>query len=205
MANRIILNQTSYHGAGAIGAIVDELATRGLKKPILFSDPDLVKRRILDAAAHQYEEGDAQHWWHPPRIGVRTRISDDRLWLVYLTSRYVEVTGDFSILDEPIPFLSSPPLAVGEVSRYEIPKEGEKAPLREHLRRAILVSLSVGEHGLLKIGSGDWNDGLDRVGVLGRGESVWLTLARCWKTRCASSARRIERCFLQIRSNSSLR
>ena len=164
-----------YQCGGAVGfrdQLQDCLA-------FLLSDPDLVKRRILDAAAHQYEEGDVQHWWHPPRIGVRTRISDDRLWLVYLTSRYVEAAGSRLILDEKAPFLSSAPLLEGELSRYEIPKVGDEAPLREHLRRAILASLSFGEHGLLKIGSGDWNDGLDRVGAKGRGESVWLSMFAC--------------------------
>jgi len=143
---------------------------------LLISEPGRCRERILDAACHQYEEGDVQHWWHPPRIGVRTRISDDRLWLVYLTERYIEVTGDHALLDVEIPFLSSPPLAEGEISRYEVPNIGEKGTLREHLLRAIRISLSYGEHGLLKMGSGDWNDGLDRVGVKGRGESVWLTL-----------------------------
>ena len=143
---------------------------------LLLSDPGRVRSHILLAAAHQYEEGDVQHWWHPPTSGVRTRISDDRLWLVYLTERYVETSGDHTILDEAVPFLSSPILAPEENSRYEIPREGEVATLREHLLRAIRITLQYGEHGLLKIGAGDWNDGLDRVGAKGRGESVWLTM-----------------------------
>ena len=143
---------------------------------ILLSDPDRVKEMILLAAAHQYREGDAQHWWHPPKTGVRTRISDDRLWLAYVTERYVETTGDHLILDQAVPFLSSPILTEGEVSRYEIPREGEVGTLREHIYRAINISLQYGEHGLLKMGTGDWNDGLDRVGAKGRGESVWLTM-----------------------------
>ena len=143
---------------------------------LLLSDPKRVREQILLFAAHQYEEGDVQHWWHPPQTGVRTRISDDRLWLVYLTARYIEVTDDLLILDEQVPFLSSPILSEEEVSRYEIPRSGGSASLREHLLRAIRISLQYGEHSLLKIGSGDWNDGLDRVGVKGRGESVWLTM-----------------------------
>ncbi len=143
---------------------------------MLLSDPEKVKEHILLAAAHQYEEGDVQHWWHPPKTGVRTRISDDRLWLVYVTERYLEVTDDLLILDQPIPFLSSPILAESELSRYEVPRDGETASLREHLLRAIRISLQHGEHGLLKMGTGDWNDGLDRVGAKGRGESVWLTM-----------------------------
>ena len=142
---------------------------------LLISCPSMAREQILLAASHQFEEGDVQHWWHSPRTGVRTRISDDRLWLCFVTEKYVSVTGDLSILDEIVPFLSSDPLKEGEQSRYEIPLVGSSAPLREHLLRAIRVSLSYGEHGLLKIGTGDWNDGLDRVGEKGRGESVWLT------------------------------
>ena len=164
-----------YQCGGAVGfrdQLQDCLA-------FLLTDPDLVKRHILDAAAHQYEEGDVQHWWHPPQIGVRTRISDDRLWLAYLTARYVEVTGDRLILDLRVPFLRSQTLREGEHSRYEIPEVAGDATLREHIARAIERSLSFGEHDLLKIGSGDWNDGLDRVGVKGRGESVWLSMFAC--------------------------
>ena len=165
--------KTGYYQCGGATGFRDQLQDC---LAFLISDPERVRRQILESAAHQYEEGDAQHWWHPPHIGVRTRISDDRLWLVYLTERYLEVTGDFAVLDEMIPFLSSAPLCDEEISRYEIPAIGESAPLREHLLRAIRVSCERGEHGLLKIGSGDWNDGLDRVGVKGRGESVWLTM-----------------------------
>lgn len=172
MSARLNAKTGFYQCGGATGfrdQLQDALA-------LLVSDPSRVRERILDAAAHQYEEGDVQHWWHPPRIGVRTRISDDRLWLPYITARYIEVTGDHTVLDEGIPFLSSPRLSAGEVSRYEIPQVGGMGSLREHLLRAIRISLAKGEHGLLKIGSGDWNDGLDRVGVKGRGESVWLTM-----------------------------
>ncbi len=153
---------------------------------MLISHPQRVREQILLCAEHQFEEGDVQHWWHPPRAGVRTRISDDRLWLCYVTEKYVSVTGDRSILDVSVPFLFSDPLGEGEQSRYEIPLVGSSAPLREHLLRAIRVSLFYGEHGLLKIGTGDWNDGLDRVGEKGRGESVWLTeFAYSCITNCA--------------------
>ena len=161
-----------YQCSGAYGfrdQLQDALA-------LLLSDPDRVKDQILLAAAHQYAEGDVQHWWHPPKTGVRTRISDDRLWLVYLTERYVETSGDHAVLDQTVPFLSSPILSMEEVSRYEIPRDGEVATLREHLLRAIRITLQYGEHDLLKMGTGDWNDGLDRVGAKGRGESVWLTM-----------------------------
>lgn len=143
---------------------------------LLISDPSRVREQILRSASHQYEEGDVQHWWHEPRVGVRTRISDDKLWLGYVTSKYVSVTEDHSILDEVIPFLHSEPLAEKENSRYEVPMSGETGNLAEHILRGIRHALQYGEHDLLKIGTGDWNDGLDRVGAAGRGESVWLTM-----------------------------
>lgn len=143
---------------------------------LLVSAPAKAREQILLAASHQFTEGDVQHWWHPPFTGVRTRISDDRLWLLYVTEKYIDVTGDLLILDESVPFLLSPILDENEISRYEIPRLGDSAPIREHLLRAIRVSLQYGEHSLLKIGSGDWNDGLDRVGRKGKGESVWLTM-----------------------------
>ena len=146
---------------------------------VLISDPARCREQLLNAAAHQYEEGDVEHWWHEPRTGVRTRISDDRLWLAYVAEKYITVTGDLGVLDEKIPFLSSCPLHGGEISRYEIPKTTGSAPLSEHMLRAIRISLQYGEHDLLKMGSGDWNDGLDRVGAKGRGESVWLTMFAC--------------------------
>ena len=143
---------------------------------LLISNPSRAREQILLSASHQYEEGDVQHWWHEPRIGVRTRISDDKLWLGYITAKYVSVTNDHSILDEILPFLRSNPLGKEENSRYEIPMIGEKASISEHILRAIRQALQYGEHDLLKIGTGDWNDGLDRVGAAGRGESVWLTM-----------------------------
>ncbi|HCU56076.1 MAG TPA: hypothetical protein DIC18_01930 [Clostridiales bacterium] len=172
LSARLNVKTGFYQCSGAVGfrdQLQDSLS-------LLISDPERVKRQILDAARHQYREGDVQHWWHPPRVGVRTRISDDRLWLAFVTARYVEVTGDHSLLDQSVPFLSSTPLGEKELSRYEIPQEGESATLREHILRAIKVSLKFGDHGLLKMGSGDWNDGLDRLGVKGKGESVWLTM-----------------------------
>lgn len=165
--------KTGFYQCGGAYGFRDQLQDT---LALLLSDPARVRFQIMLAAAHQYEEGDVQHWWHPPMTGVRTRISDDRLWLVYLTERYVETTGDHAILDQAVSFLSSPILSPEETSRYEIPREGEVATLREHLIRAIRITLQYGEHGLLKIGTGDWNDGLDRVGARGRGESVWLTM-----------------------------
>ena len=165
--------KTGFYQCGGATGFRDQLQD---VLSLLISDPSRVREQILYSASHQYEEGDVQHWWHEPRVGVRTRISDDKLWLGYVTAKYVSVTEDRPILDEVIPFLHSAPLGEKEKSRYEIPMIGEKGSLAEHILRAIRQTLQYGEHDLLKIGTGDWNDGLDRVGAEGRGESVWLTM-----------------------------
>ncbi|RFF30935.1 GH36-type glycosyl hydrolase domain-containing protein [Wenzhouxiangella sediminis] len=138
--------------------------------------PEAARTQILRAASRQFPEGDVLHWWHEsPLRGVRTRCSDDLLWLPFVTAQYVEATGDRDILDEPVAWLDGAPLAAGEVERYaEFGQSERRASLFDHCCRAIDRASIVGPHGLPVIGSGDWNDGLNRVSTTGRGESVWL-------------------------------
>ncbi|MBQ9942815.1 MAG: DUF3131 domain-containing protein [Clostridia bacterium] len=141
----------------------------------LHTQPEKARDHLLLFAAHQFPEGDVQHWWHPPRTGVRTRISDDKLFLPFLAAVYVQITGDEAILSEQVPFLLSPPLKENEHDRYETPEiSRHTASLMEHCLLAI-ASVNLGSHGIPLMGSGDWNDGMDKV----EGESVWLGFFLC--------------------------
>ena len=144
---------------------------------MLYCDPSAVRRHIIDAAAHQFSAGDVMHWWHPPAIGVRTRICDDRLFLPLTVAEYVEYTGDFTILAERVPFLSDITLPDGEASVYSAAEFSSKtASILEHCKRAIEISCDTGAHGLVLMRGGDWNDAMDKAGENGIGESVWATM-----------------------------
>jgi cyclic beta-1,2-glucan synthetase len=137
--------------------------------------PAVAREHILRAAARQFTAGDVQHWWLPTSgAGVKTKVSDDRIWLAFVVAHYLEVTADFTVLDAAVPFLAGGPLSPGSLENYSVPGQADSAPLFDHCVRALDSSLSVGVHGLPLFGTGDWNDGMNRVGVEGRGESVWL-------------------------------
>ncbi|MGI6239598.1 MAG: GH36-type glycosyl hydrolase domain-containing protein [Christensenellales bacterium] len=170
---RIRARAGMYQAGGAFG-FRDQLQDMLAMLPY---DPERVRAHILASAEKQFTDGDVMHWWHAPSMGVRTRISDDLLFLPYVCAKYVTETGDRKILECEVGFLENVEIPAGAEDWYGVARaSGETATLHEHCLRAFRRAFRCGEHGLLLMGSGDWNDGMNRVGAEGKGESVWLSI-----------------------------
>ena len=165
--------RTGFYQAGGAYGFRDQLQDT---LSLAATWPTLARDQILKHASHQFEEGDVLHWWHEPSgKGTRTRISDDYLWLPFVTAEYIRITGDFEILNSKVPYLQEEPLKENETDRYCQPKVSlENFSLYDHCIRAVNNALQFGEHGLPLIHGGDWNDGMNNIGIGGKGESVWL-------------------------------
>ncbi|MES2950840.1 MAG: glucoamylase family protein [Pseudomonadota bacterium] len=187
MVNRWLLYQTvtcrlwakaGFYQAGGATGFRDQLQDT---MALVWAAPQMLRDQIVLCASRQFEQGDVQHWWHAPLgAGVRTHFSDDLLWLPYACTRYVRATGDAALLDQQVAFLEGMAIPEGAEDAYYTPSASAfTASVFEHAARAIDRSLRVGVHGLPLMGSGDWNDGMNRVGIGGRGESVWLAWFLC--------------------------
>ena len=168
-----LLGRSGYYQSGGAYGFRDQLQdTLGLK----YIDPQILKNQIIKHSKHQFQEGDVEHWWHDEnKRGIRTRFSDDLLWLPYSVLEYIDFTDDYTILDMETPFLKGAILETKQDEKYDLYLQSEEiGNIYEHCIRAIEKSLNFGEHGLPKIGSGDWNDGFSTVGNKGKGESIWL-------------------------------